>query len=216
MLVDSEILAHQMQLAASTEHVSKKSNWTFLSHVWASTASWLGHKLFWAKFSEAVKSQRSLLTCWSSVGNKYLTHLDMRSERLSRLGVPLNRRAVSTPEGIGQSMKTVISKICIGEKKNPKLVPPADIPSWKRTSPPPLKLLLHNYHHAQLDQEGKPGMFSSKCWSSVCDAYLSTVTAATMMLFATTCYWKSIIDTWDHETLNSFGGGGVFFVFLRG
>jgi len=96
-------------------------------------------------FQEAVKSQKSPLTCWSSMGSKYLSHLEKRSERPSHLGVPLNCHAVSAADGIGQSMKTVISKICIGENKK-KIPNLSHLQTFhlEKGLPPPPKLLLPN------------------------------------------------------------------------
>lgn len=57
----------------------------------------------------------------SSLGRKFISHLSQRTERLCHVGVPLNCHGVSAPEGIGQSMKTLISEICIRGKKIPNL-----------------------------------------------------------------------------------------------
>lgn len=131
------------------------------------------------------------------------------------MGVPLNCHVVSAPEGIGQSMKTVIRKICIGGKKIPNLshLQPFHLERWL---PPAWNsyCITNTTLRLSISPARKTGMFSTMCWSSVCNAYLSTVTTAVMMLSATTCYWKSITAPWDHETLNSLGLGFFAWVLL--
>lgn len=63
----------------------------------------------------------------------------------------------------------------------------------------------------------KTGLSSNMCLSSVCDAYLSAVTTAVVMLSASTCYWKSNTATWDHETPKFLGFFwlGSFMSFLK-